>query len=77
MSRPAIITALDITAVRAILEGHARFLEGRNGGRRANLSYTDLTGFDLDGFEQIHGSVNRVVTRMLWAAGSRTWAGTP
>ena len=40
---PNLIRVLDHTAIREAVEAHGRYLDGKPGGRRANLSYVDLT----------------------------------
>ncbi len=48
---PSLIRHLDFSAVKAVLEAHARYLGGRNGGKRANLSYVDLSNMAFDGVD--------------------------
>ena len=48
---PSLIRHLDHSAVKTVLEAHARYLSGRTGGKRANLSYVDLSHMMLDGVD--------------------------
>jgi uncharacterized protein YjbI with pentapeptide repeats len=50
-STPSLIRSLDVTAVRAMVHGHAAYLLGRSGGRRANLSHVDLSNIALEGVD--------------------------
>ena len=45
---PALITPLDLSSLKAVVEGHARYLTGLPGGRRASLAYTDLRNCVLE-----------------------------
>ena len=39
----SLVRVLDHSAIRAAVDAHERYLSGKPGGRRANLSYVDLT----------------------------------
>ena len=43
--------SLDPQTLRRTLEAHRRYLASRTGGQRANLAYTDLSGFRLEGHD--------------------------
>ena len=45
---PSLIHALDFNTVKAVIEAHGRYLSGRQGGKRANLAYIDLSNMTLD-----------------------------
>ncbi|MDP9103183.1 MAG: pentapeptide repeat-containing protein, partial [Pseudomonadota bacterium] len=48
---PQIITPVDISLIKAMLSAHARYLEGRPGGQRANFSYKDLRNCGMEGMD--------------------------
>lgn len=45
-------TALDAHALREALDAHQRYLAGRAGGRRLNLTYADLANCSLEGVDR-------------------------
>ena len=57
MTAPTLIRSFDYATVRKALDLHARYLEGLPGGRRANLSYADLSNFALDGADLSHAEM--------------------
>jgi uncharacterized protein YjbI with pentapeptide repeats len=50
-ARPSLIRVLHHTAVKEVLEAHARYLKGVPKGRRAVLQYVNLNNYELDGVD--------------------------
>jgi len=48
---PTLIRRLDFSVVRSVVDSHGRYLSGRGGGQRANLTYVDLSNMQLDGVD--------------------------
>ena len=47
----SLIRSLPPRVLKATIEAHTRYLQGRPGGTRANLSYVDLDNVNLEGVD--------------------------